>query len=200
MTWGPSQQTISRIIKETVYALSDVHVLRRFIQFPRTQQETNVKQREFRQIAGLSGVIGAIDGTHIKILAPKEFEAEYVNRKKQHSINVQVVLDSHYKFLDIVARWPGSVHDARILRESELFSFFERGCVPAGCHLLGDSGYPSQRWLLTSYLRPLPGPQTNYNRYVFHNIHYIHDYMLTCSLYCHPWGENIDQCNERKIL
>ncbi|XP_046579132.1 putative nuclease HARBI1 [Haliotis rubra] len=36
--------------------------------------------------------------------------------------------------------------------------------LPAGAHLLGDSGYPSKRWLLTPYLRPQPGHKTNYNR------------------------------------
>ncbi|MPC37685.1 hypothetical protein E2C01_031174 [Portunus trituberculatus] len=41
---------------------------------------------------------------------------------------------------------------------------FERGTVTAGCHLLGDSGYPSKKWLLTLHLRPLSGPHSNYNR------------------------------------
>ncbi|KAK4293628.1 hypothetical protein Pmani_033690 [Petrolisthes manimaculis] len=41
---------------------------------------------------------------------------------------------------------------------------FETGAVPAGCHLLGDSGYGSKSWLLTPYLRPQPGYQLNYNR------------------------------------
>ncbi|KAK4321312.1 hypothetical protein Pmani_007888 [Petrolisthes manimaculis] len=36
--------------------------------------------------------------------------------------------------------------------------------LPDGCHLLGDSEYPSKKWLLTPYLRPRPGPQSNYNR------------------------------------
>ncbi|KAK3873789.1 hypothetical protein Pcinc_021214 [Petrolisthes cinctipes] len=40
---------------------------------------------------------------------------------------------------------------------------FETGAVPAGCHLLGDSGYGSKTWLLTPYLRPQPGYQSNYN-------------------------------------
>ena len=66
----------------------------------------------------------------------------------------------------IVAKWPGSVHDARIHSQSGLSRIFELGIVPAGCHLLGDSGYSSKTWLLAPYLRPLPGPQSAYNRWV----------------------------------
>ena len=125
---------------------------------------TVAKQRDFKQIGGISRVIGVIDGIHAQITAPKEYKAEYVNRKGQHTINVQVVFNQNYKFIDVVAQWPGSMHDAQILRESPLFPLFEGGHVPPGCHLLGDSGYPSLRWLLTPYHHPLPGPQTNYNR------------------------------------
>ena len=39
---------------------------------------------------GLEHVIGCIDCTHVKIIAPTDYEHEYVNRKNQHSINVQV--------------------------------------------------------------------------------------------------------------
>ncbi|WAQ94882.1 HARB1-like protein, partial [Mya arenaria] len=47
--------------------------------------------------------------------------------------------------MDVVCRWPGSVHDTRILRESGLFHLFENGHMPQGFHLLGDSGYPAKR-------------------------------------------------------
>ncbi|XP_045106664.1 putative nuclease HARBI1 [Portunus trituberculatus] len=94
---------------------------------------------------------------------PSQFEAEYVNRKRYHSINVQVVFDAKYRIIDLEAKWPGSVHDSRILNESGLKTMFETGVVPAGCHLLGDSGYGSKTWLLTPYLRPQPGYQLHYN-------------------------------------
>lgn len=44
----------------------------------------------FQNIAGLRGVVGAIDGTHIRISRPHVNEEVYVNRKGYHSINVQV--------------------------------------------------------------------------------------------------------------
>ena len=162
---GISQQTVSRVITETIYALFSNDILRQFIKFPVTPQEIHQKKQDIYEIARFPDVIGAIDGTHIRITAPSEFEADYVNRKRYHSINVQVVFDATYKVIDIVSRWPGSVHDARILSESVLCrEVFEGGIVPAGCHLLGDSGYPSKAWLLTPYLHPLPGPQSEYNR------------------------------------
>jgi len=39
---------------------------------------------------GFPKVIGAIDGTHIKITAPKVNPESYVNRKGFHSIQLQV--------------------------------------------------------------------------------------------------------------
>ncbi|XP_048039240.1 putative nuclease HARBI1 [Megalobrama amblycephala] len=115
-------------------------------------------------IAGLPGVVGVIDGTHVRIIAPSEDEHAYVNRKKIHSINTQIVFDASYTILDIVAKWPGATHDLWILQESGLRLLFESHHVPAGCHLLGDSGNPCRTWLLTPYIHPQPGPQLNYNR------------------------------------
>ena len=40
----------------------------------------------------MPGVFGCIDGTHIRISRPHEWEASYVNRKGYHSINVQVFI------------------------------------------------------------------------------------------------------------
>lgn len=164
--FGTSQPTVSRAITQTLNALAQRDNFRRFVNFPVTQQEVQLKQQQFMQVAGFPGVVGVVDGTHVRIVAPREHEAEYVNRKRFHSINVQVVFDATYRILDIVAKWPGSVNDARVFNESGLKQLFERGIVPPGCHMLGDSAYAMKRWLLTPYLRPEPGPQSRYNRYV----------------------------------
>ena len=65
--------------------------------------------------------VGAIDGTHIPIRAPMESHVEYVNRKGYHSILMQAVVDSTYLYRDVVIGWPGSVHDARIFSNTEIF-------------------------------------------------------------------------------
>lgn len=160
---GISQQTVSRVITETLDALCVQQILKRFIKFP-ANQHLQQNKRDIREIDGFPDVIGAIDGTHIRIVRPRQFEVEYVNRKRYHSINVQVVFGAKYRIIDIDAKWPGSVHDSRILNENGLKRMFETGAVPAGCHLLGDSGYGSKTWLLTPYLQPQPGYQVNYNR------------------------------------
>ncbi|XP_041347268.1 putative nuclease HARBI1 [Gigantopelta aegis] len=124
-----------------------------------------MNEAAFLQIAGFPGVVGVIDGTHVRIQAPHKDEPEFVNRKHFHSLNVQVIFDAEYKLMDVVAKWPGSTHDARILHESGIKQMFDRRLVPGGCHLLGDSGYPCKTWLLTPFLRPQPGDQSRYNRY-----------------------------------
>ena len=56
-----------------------------------SQVEADHHKARFFQKAGFPSVIGCIDGTHVRIQAPVVNEHEYVNRKNQHSINVQVL-------------------------------------------------------------------------------------------------------------
>ncbi|XP_072142761.1 putative nuclease HARBI1 [Dermacentor andersoni] len=44
----------------------------------------------FYAVAGFPRVVGAIDGTHVRIQAPGEHEEAYVNRHFYHSINVEL--------------------------------------------------------------------------------------------------------------
>ncbi|XP_071110025.1 putative nuclease HARBI1 [Haliotis cracherodii] len=161
---GLSQSSVSRAIEQTVSALSDAEIASQFIHFPTTQGCIRRNQAAFYNIAHFPGVVGVIDGSHVQIIAPSVDEPSYVNRKQYHSINTQLVFDPNNMIIDLVAKWPGSTHDSRILTESGLHILFERHIVPTGCHLLGDSGYPCRNWLLTPYLRPNPGSQTSYNR------------------------------------
>ena len=106
--FGTTQPTISRTITYILDALTDPHILCQYIKFPRTRQEMESKQ-EFMEAYGFPGVVGAIDGTHIRIVAPSVNEHLFINRKRYHSINVQVIFDAKYRTHDVVPKWPGSV-------------------------------------------------------------------------------------------
>lgn len=86
----------------------------------------------------------------------------YRDRKSVFSINVQVACDSHLRCMNIVARWPGSVHDQTIFNNSALKQKFESGQFGNG-FLLGDSGYELKNYLLTPFLNPSSPAENLYN-------------------------------------
>lgn len=134
-----------------------------FITWP-TEDELSAIKRKFYEISGLPGIFGAIDGTHVPILSPRPpfIEAAFVNRKQFHSINCQILCDSKLKIFSIDARWPGSCHDSFILRQSEVSERCEREEFE-NSWLLGDSGYPLQKWLMVPFRSPMTSAEERYN-------------------------------------
>ena len=59
-------------------------------------ERQEIKQGFFEK-GGFPGVIGCIDGTHVRIQGPSAHKSEIVNRKGFHSINVQVICDHRGK-------------------------------------------------------------------------------------------------------
>jgi hypothetical protein len=114
----------------------------------------------FHDIAGYPNVIGAIDGTHIRILM--NICMLIGEKKNYHSINVQGVNDKKLRFINIVSKWLGSTHNSYILNNSSLKTMFESGTVPEGW-LLGRSGYLLRPWLLTPVINPTTRPEERYN-------------------------------------
>jgi hypothetical protein len=157
---GVSQQTISNAFTAVIELLANLAP--DFITFPSTNVEIRQIQADFFAVAGFPGVTGCIDCTHVRLMAPPGTEkAQYYCRKGYPSINVQAVCDSKRRFLNFVAKWPGSSHDSFILRQSAMWEAFEAGQVPG--IILGDSGYPCRRWLLTPYTDPNTDAQKRFN-------------------------------------
>ena len=124
------------------------HLLGRFIKWPCEQQYCEISN-VFLDKKGFPSIIGALDGTHIKIKAPYDHAVDYINRKRYHSVILQAVCKTDLTFTDVYSGWPGRVHDARVLRNSPLW---ERGATLCGRHLIvADGAYPCRRWLLTPY-------------------------------------------------
>lgn len=62
--------------------------------------------------------IGAIDGTHVRAMVPAADQVTYIGRKGYPTQNVMVVCDFDLLFTFVVAGWPGSAHDARIMSKA----------------------------------------------------------------------------------
>ena len=147
-----------------------------FISIPKGDDLRDV-MRLYKLRWGFPACAGAIDGTHIAIQASHENHTDYVNRKSYHSIVMQAVVDCRYLFRDIVVGWPGSVHDARVLSNSELYNMgiqqklFEENMDQTICGvnispvLLGDPAYPLLDWLMKAYPENADTPrwQRNFN-------------------------------------
>jgi hypothetical protein len=134
-----------------------------FIKFPKSDSELVTIKQKFYAINGMPNVIGAIDGTHIEIKTPlKDIESDYINRKNRHSINVQAVVNSNLEFTNVVAKYPGRVHDSFIWNNCELKRFLANNNINGW--LLGDSGYPLERQLMTPFISPSNDSQTKYNK------------------------------------
>ncbi|XP_041347043.1 protein ANTAGONIST OF LIKE HETEROCHROMATIN PROTEIN 1-like [Gigantopelta aegis] len=140
-----------------------------FVTFPKGQGLKEII-RGFQETWNFSNCAGAIDATHIPIIAPTEDHADYVNRKGWYLIILQAVCDHRYRFTDICIGWPGRVHDARVFANSQLMAQAVNGnLLPSSPEwtqavgptddnidmpvvLIGDAAYPMSSWLLKPYV------------------------------------------------
>lgn len=152
---GISKASVCRAVHAVVNAVNEV-------KFPVVVNwPANIMQvvTKFHNLAQMPTVIGCIDGTLINIDAPQQNEAQFVDRHGNHSLNCMVVCGPNCSFYYVSARWPGSVHDSRVLRNSTLYQRFEEGWRPIpNAILLGDSGYPLKEWLITPTFRNFEDP------------------------------------------
>ncbi|CAM4403783.1 unnamed protein product [Caretta caretta] len=117
---------------------------------------------------------GAIDGTHIPILAPEHLANQYINCKGYFSMVLQALVHHKGRFTDINVGWPGKVHDARIFRDSGLFEQLQEGTyfpdqkitigdVEMPVVILGDPAYPLLPWLMKPYTGSLDSSKEQFS-------------------------------------
>lgn len=151
------KSTVIEAVQDVVGALFELKD--EYIHFPETVAETTACIGTFRDLSRLPNIVGAIGVTHVRINAAREGAGDYFNsRYQQHDFAIQAVADGKLLFLDFSAGYPGSMHDARILRNSTLYQRAEQGNIlngpvvnvnkrEIGPYLLGDSAYPTYPWL-----------------------------------------------------
>ena len=153
--------TVCRIVHKVTAAIASL--CPKYVQFPATIQDRRDVMNMFFLRSKLPGVIGAVDCTHVPIQSPGGEDGEiYRNRKGYFSINVQLICDCSGYVSDVVARWPGSVHDSTIFDNSHIRALLETSQEDG--YLVGDSGYACRRYLLTPLLNPATNADQSYNR------------------------------------
>ena len=155
-----SQPSVSRIVRKISNAIALKS--KDFIVFP-TGEAAIHTQHEFKNKFGFPHVVGCVDGSYVPIQSPNLPDREVFRcRKGYKSLNIQGICDSKLKFTNIVARWPGSTHDARIFDNSSICMRFEENRIPG--LLLGDKGYPCRPFLMTPFRNPAVEAEVQYNR------------------------------------
>lgn len=124
------------------------HLKSKYVVWP-TGQERQTVITAFRHKRQFPGVLGALDSTHIQIRPPSEHPQTYVNRKGYHSIILQCICREDMRYIHCFTGWPGSCHDSRVLRNSDLWQNGHNLCMDD--HIIGDGGFPLKEWLMTPY-------------------------------------------------
>ncbi|XP_035676202.1 protein ANTAGONIST OF LIKE HETEROCHROMATIN PROTEIN 1-like [Branchiostoma floridae] len=176
--FGISEGSVCVIIHGVCKAIVDV-LLPQYIRWP-TGERLRANIRGYEEVRNFPQCGGAIDGTHIPVRAPAGEGPDFHNRKGWYSMLLQGTVDYLYsphpfrtRFTDISIGFPGSVHDARVLRKSDIFKRGDRGTlfpqvffvllcvwqdltkeidgVQVPVMLLGDPAYPLLPWLMKGY-------------------------------------------------
>ncbi|KAJ8304911.1 hypothetical protein KUTeg_018494 [Tegillarca granosa] len=145
--FGVSESTASCAIRNLLQFIQE-NLVKKVIIWP-TGDELQEIQDLYMELKGFPGVVGMIDGSHIRIHKPQIRGIDYYNRKEYYSIVLQAVVREDMRFTDVFTGFPGKVHDARILKESPLYNMAKN--MDRNFHILGDSAYPNLPWLLVPF-------------------------------------------------
>lgn len=166
---GTSEATVCNIIPSVSKQIASLR--QSFIKMPETNLDIDSAIKNFFGIAGMPFVIGAMDGTLVRIqeVGGAQNKEDFHNRKQFYSMNVQAICNAHGLFIDLVARWPGRTHDQTIFANSSIFERFLFGEFRRHNEesvLIADGGYAAEKFVIT----PLRANQ-NENRTVAENIY-----------------------------
>ena len=147
-TYGIHESTASIIVREFCAPI-EKHLKSLVIE---KQSKTTLSRIvvEFEELRRLPYVIGAVDGSHIPIIAPPIDPTSYYCRKGFYSVLFQGVVDSKCKFWDYDFEWIGCCHDWTLFQNSHIRKKVMKGeLLPY--KLMGDGAYPMRPWFYSPF-------------------------------------------------
>ena len=126
-----------------------------FIKFPSTIRDCERKIQKFQESTRCQtpNVIGALDGTLVKIRKPVDQAIDFFCRKQYYAVSTQLCVAANLKIFFMATGFPGSMHDSTQFRSTALCRGLENStllqgpfaCLPDGTVfkplLLGDGAY-----------------------------------------------------------
>lgn len=151
-TFRVGRGTIDVYKKRVVKAIRSLRD--RYYKWPTTDEREQIAER-IRKEYGFPNCCGMADGT----LSPLAFEPQtvdapdYSGRKYGYSLSTLIVNDDRKRIIYYLAGWPGSAHDNRIFRNSQLFQKPTEFFSPTQ-YLLGDSAFGCMPFMVSAYKKP----------------------------------------------
>ncbi|XP_038709054.1 uncharacterized protein LOC120003957 isoform X2 [Tripterygium wilfordii] len=110
-------ETISRLFRQVLHS---VYLMSMDLIKPRENQFDTVpaRIRNDPKYSPFRNCIGAIDGTHIPAIIPKDERGRFIGRKGFTTQNVMAACDFDMLYIFVLAGWEGSAHDARVFQDA----------------------------------------------------------------------------------
>lgn len=157
--FGVALSTVHTEVHRVVNILCSLR--KKFIVWPKANECAIIEEQFRMRVAksggpGFPGVLGAIDGCHVEILAPADDQVSYTDRKMNHSIILQGICSATKVFTNVSIGTPGSRNDNRALSFSSVYRNLmangHRGLLYEDrYHLIGDKAYPNRSWMMSPY-------------------------------------------------
>nr|XP_012228802.1 PREDICTED: uncharacterized protein LOC105675896 [Linepithema humile] len=159
------RSTVYKIIPETCNAI--IKALQPIYLPPMTRKDWRNVADGFYEKWNFPNCIGALDGKHVRIQAPKNSGSLFFNYKKFFSIVLMAICDADYIFKWVDIGDYGSISDGGVWLNSDFGSSLEQGLIdlphpepllgtntPFPFAFVGDEAFPLKTYLMRSYAKP----------------------------------------------
>jgi hypothetical protein len=145
-----------------------MHLQPLFLKWHGASEKNSMSDRMNKK--GFPECVGIMHGTLFPLQRQPERtdHVDFFDRHHQYSLSTMIVCNDRRQILLHDSGWPGSVHDQRVFKHSELNINIEN-FLDDGEYIIADAGYANTNNIITSYKMPpgessLPQPRAFFNR------------------------------------